>query len=175
LIFWELLCVSCLTFHYACRSGKMIPGIDETNGPASVLMNDQGGDNKFKGKIFLGPIMHETLSEDFIRRLKAFKAVLAEVETIPLENTIDHFRRDHDPEKALRHWEHMAKVYAATMAEYRHLSLAQKKEVLGFLFWPSLEDDHLARYKVLPLEMIIWIAEEHLGQHSSNGHSGLEK
>jgi hypothetical protein len=133
------------------------------------MMNDRSGDTKAEGKIFLGPIMHETLSEDFTRRVRAFKAVLAEVEIIPLEKTLDHFRRDHDPEKELRVWEHVAKVYAAVMAEYRHLSLAQKKEVLSFLLCPSLEDARLAHYKALPLEMIIWIAEEHLGRHSRKG------
>jgi Sec-independent protein translocase protein TatA len=44
--------------------------------------------------IQFGPIRHPVLPRDFIRRIKAFKKILGDIDSVPIEQTIDNFKRD---------------------------------------------------------------------------------
>lgn len=135
-------------------------------------MSEEGGDGRVLRQFMSGPIIHEVLSEDFVERVKAFKDILAEVETIPLENTLNSFRRDHHPEKELAIWEKIAKTYRAAMAEFGEMPLTQKKGILGLLLAVSMGDGDLDRHVSLTREMIVWVAEEYLGRHAIPGRAG---
>ena len=69
------------------------------------------------------------LPENLIERIKAFKSKLVEVELIPLEKTIDNFRRDKNPEKEISMWETIAEVYEAYVSSHVGVSLEEKIEV----------------------------------------------
>lgn len=135
-------------------------------------MSEQGDDGGVPRQYMSGPILHEALSADFVERVKAFKAILAEVETIPLESTLDSFRRDHHPEKELALWEKIAKTYRAAMAEFGDIPLEQKKGILGLLLAVSMGDNDLDRHVSLTREMIVWVVEEYLGRHAVPGRAG---
>lgn len=81
--------------------------------------------------IELGPIRHAVLPDTLVARIRAFKGVLAEVETMTLEETIDHFQRDKFPEAQVAYWEAVAERYAAVTRKYPRLTLEEKKELFG--------------------------------------------
>jgi hypothetical protein len=61
--------------------------------------------------INVGPIRHPVLPADFIKRVRAFKKVLGDVDRASLEKTIDNFKRDADPESELVIWERIASTF----------------------------------------------------------------
>lgn len=59
----------------------------------------------------IGPIRHPVLPPDFIARVKAFKTKLGDVDKFSLEQSIDNFKRDADPEGELAIWERLAGTF----------------------------------------------------------------
>jgi len=55
-----------------------------------------------------GPIRHPVLPDDFIERIKAFKKILSDFDAVSLEQTVDNFKRDTNPESELLIWERIA-------------------------------------------------------------------
>ena len=58
-----------------------------------------------------GPIQHRALPVGFIDRVKALKARLGDVDSVPLEKAIDNFKRDAYPEHELEIWERIANTF----------------------------------------------------------------
>lgn len=56
-------------------------------------------------------IQHKELSEELIERIKAYKEILADVEPSSLEQALDDFKRDRNPENEVRVWEKIALTY----------------------------------------------------------------
>jgi hypothetical protein len=87
-------------------------------------------------KIQPGPIQHEFLPDDMVKRVKAVQAVFAEVDQTPPEKWIEDFKRDMNPERELAIWEAMAGAFTA----YNHsqnLPLSKRKELFGILLTRS--------------------------------------
>ena len=121
-----------------------------------------------------GPVIQPPLASEFVRRVEAFKAILAEVETIPLERTLDSFRRDHNPEKELALWEKIAGTYQDSLAEFGDLSPEKKKGILGLLLGITAGSSDFEHHSALTPDMIVWIVEDFLGRHIKKGRAGLE-
>jgi hypothetical protein len=96
-----------------------------------------------------GPIQGDALSDEQMARIRALQAVFVEVDGQAVEQWVDNFKRDADPDKELRVWERMAKAYR-TYCGGKHLSAAAKKDVYRVVLLRSMasEQDVLERVKL---------------------------
>lgn len=83
-----------------------------------------------------GPIRHKKLPKLLIERIKQFKTILSEVETTPLDETLNGFKRDMQPEREVQIWEVIAKIYKENTNET--MSLAEKKEIFKNLLLSTM-------------------------------------
>jgi hypothetical protein len=88
----------------------------------------------------IGPIRHLVLPPDFIARVKAFKTKLGDADKFSLEQYIDYFRRDADPEGELAIWERLAGTFELFVA-HNPTTGAIRREVLKVLVGTSLGMD----------------------------------
>jgi hypothetical protein len=87
-----------------------------------------------------GPIQHEELSAEQLRRIEHLHELLAEVDPSSLETWTDNFKRDMHPDKEIAVWERIAKAYTNYTSQ-RKLSLDAKKDVLQTLLVASMSSD----------------------------------
>ena len=83
-----------------------------------VLVQDPDG-NRFwvsPDSLKEGPLRSE-LSEDQIRRITRFQSVLEEAYPTSLDETLENFRRDQNPETEIRLWEHMTELFERELGE----------------------------------------------------------
>lgn len=80
-----------------------------------------------------GPIRQEVLPEGFIVRVQKFKEILKEVETFSLEETISNFQRDHNPEKELAIWEHIASKYSECLSNNPEMDADQRRQIYSVI------------------------------------------
>lgn len=85
------------------------------------------------------PVRQETLPEGFIKRVIEYKEILKEVDTTTLEETINCFQRDIDPEKELFIWEKIAEIYIENTENENYL-IEEKKEIFKRILLASLGD-----------------------------------
>lgn len=110
-----------------------------------------------------GPIRHRTLPEDFVRRVKAMKAILSEVDPSPLAETLDEFKRDANPERELVIWERIASTYALFVSYEDIEDLPTKKEILSVLLGVSMDQEKFLEMKYLGPEQIRKLARNYKG------------
>lgn len=93
-----------------------------------------------------GPIRRDALSDEQMARIRPLQATFAEVDGQTVEQWVDSFKRDVDPDQELRVWERMAKAYQA-YCDGRKLSTETKKEVYRVVLLRSMasEQDVLER------------------------------
>jgi len=84
-----------------------------------------------------GPIRHGSLTETQLARIRTLRGTFREVDEQPLEEWIDNFKRDLDPDRELRVWEQMAKAYQG-FCDKRQLSREAKKEVYRVVLQRSM-------------------------------------
>jgi len=88
-----------------------------------------------------GPVRHLELPTAMIERIAAFRKILADVDTTPLQTSIENFKRDQHPEKELEVWERIAKMYQLFLAHNPTDDLATKTEVYRVLLGASMGVD----------------------------------
>ena len=102
-----------------------------------------------------GPIRHESLSEDFLARVRKFHSMLAEVDGMTIEERVDCFRRDLHPENEIVVWEAIARAFER-FCRARDLSADAKRDVYSLLLMRSMttEAETLKRvdFKALSLD-----------------------
>ena len=84
-------------------------------------------------KLERGPVRHPTLPEDFIRRVKAVKAILADVDPSSLAEILDSFKRDAHPERELVIWERIASTYELFVSHEGIKDVPTKMDVFSVL------------------------------------------
>ncbi len=96
-----------------------------------------------------GPIRREQLSAEQLKRIAAVREMLGDVDTSPLEQWVDDFKRDADPDRELAIWEAMARAYVRCTAD-RNWPLEKRKELFGILLVGSgaPPDEALAHLKL---------------------------
>jgi hypothetical protein len=99
-----------------------------------------------------GPIRRDALSDEQMARIRSLQATFADADGQTVEQWVDDFKRDSDPDQELRVWERMAKAYRA-YCDGRKLSTGAKKEVYRVLLLRSMasEQDVLERAKLKEL------------------------
>jgi hypothetical protein len=81
-----------------------------------------------------------TLTSDQITRIKKAHAILGEVDTSSLDQTIGDFEKDRDPEREIRIWESIADGYQSYCSRHQ-LSEEGKTDVFGLLLLRSGTSD----------------------------------
>lgn len=99
-----------------------------------------------------GPIRRDALSDEQLARIRTLQATFAEVDGQAVEQWVDNFKRDADPDRELRVWERMAHAYRA-YCEGKQLSAAAKKDVYRVVLLRSMapEQDVLKQVKLAEL------------------------
>jgi hypothetical protein len=99
-----------------------------------------------------GPIQRDALSDDQMARIRSLQATFVEVDGQPVEQWVDNFKRDADPDKELLVWERMAKAYRG-YCEGKKLSAAARKDVYRVVLLRSMasEKEVLERVKLAEL------------------------
>ncbi len=90
-----------------------------------------------------GPPRHAILPEALVDRIKRFKEILKEVETMSLEQTLYNFRCDKNPENEVAIWEDIAKSYEQQTSNHSELTLEAKKDIYRKIFVSSSEEHPL--------------------------------
>jgi hypothetical protein len=104
-----------------------------------------------------GPIRHPVLPDGFIERIRAFKAILGDVDGASIDQTIDNFRRDVRPESELVIWERITSTFEAYLSRNPTTDRSIRKEVYSVLLGASagveeFEDiKHLSAHQIKQL------------------------
>jgi hypothetical protein len=85
-----------------------------------------------------GSIRHPSLYEALLKRVRACNKVPGEVAEDTLDEIIDDFRRDTDPEREIQLWERIARIYRSFVAENSITDLHVKQEVFSVVLGSSL-------------------------------------
>ena len=124
--------------------------------PGCTLIEDDSGE-----KFWIDPSLLEKaepsgrLSDDQIRRIKAYKKILGDIDPASLEKTIEDFRRDGDPESEIRVWEKIARLFDEEVKSRKSPSRRERKLLLEVLLHCSMAGTDqvltvLPRAKTLP-------------------------
>jgi hypothetical protein len=87
------------------------------------------------------PPRHESLPVDLVERIKNFKEILREVETMSIEQTLYNFRCDRNPENEVAIWEGIAAKYNEYLLAHPQIDLNQKKEIYKQFLVESSEEN----------------------------------
>jgi hypothetical protein len=85
-----------------------------------------------------GPVRHPQLDPDLIERIRAFKQILAEVDTSTIDQTIDNFKRDQHPAREVAIFERIAATYQLYLSHNLTDDLATKKDIFHVLVGASM-------------------------------------
>jgi hypothetical protein len=110
-----------------------------------------------------GPIRHPVLPDSFLGRIKAFKAVLRDVDPTSLETAIDNFKRDTHPEEELAIWERIANTYQLFISHNPSSDPAIKKEVFAVLIGASMDSEDWSNIKKLNSDQINYLVANYRG------------
>lgn len=80
-----------------------------------------------------GPIRHDRLSDELLVRIKWIHEVLAEVDAMSLDASVDSFMRDVHPAREVATWQRVAVAYLAFGNRHPALTLTQEREAFGVL------------------------------------------
>jgi hypothetical protein len=87
-----------------------------------------------------GPIRHEELPLSLTARISYLQQALEEVYSQPIEEWLDEFRRDANPESEVIWWERLTRCYLA-YTETKDLSFKQKQAAFKILFALGMGND----------------------------------
>ena len=95
-----------------------------------------------------GPIRHPNLPEELVERIKSLRKVLSEVEPSSLDETLDGFKRDANPEREVVVWERISRAYETYIAD-KIFSIEVKKEVFSILLLISMGETNFSNIKYI--------------------------
>jgi hypothetical protein len=101
-----------------------------------------------------GPVRWRSLPLDLLQRIKAYKAILSEVELTTLDETIEDFTRDAHPEREIAVWEHIAQTYAMFLFHNPTTDVAIKHDIFSVLLMTSLDMDDWSEIRHLTPDQI---------------------
>jgi hypothetical protein len=110
-----------------------------------------------------GPIRRQILPDSFVDRIKAFKAILRDVDSTSLETAIDNFKRDTHPEEELAIWERIANTYQVFLSHNPSSDPAIRKEVFAVLIGASMASEDWSNIKKLNSDQINYLVANYRG------------
>lgn len=103
-----------------------------------------------------GPIRHDTLPKNIIRRIQIIHFSINDVFPYSLVDRINDFRHDMHPEREVQVWESIVSTYLRVI-ENKNLELEDKKEVLETLLVASygpIEEEYFSECRYVTAQMI---------------------
>jgi hypothetical protein len=100
---------------------KCVPYEEGKVGPRNWTLVEIEGKGRFwvdPASLKPSPPRHQ-LTPEQIERIRAFKEVLGDHDPSTLEQALDNFSRDHDPDAEIAIWEHVAEVWSSEIAARR--------------------------------------------------------
>ena len=96
-----------------------------------------------------GPVQRDSLTDSQMERVRALQKVFVEVDGQSVDQWVDNFKRDLNPDRELAIWEKMCSAYSA-YCDDRDLNIDAKKEVYKVVLLRSMtsEADVLQRLKL---------------------------
>ena len=88
-----------------------------------------------------GPVVHENLSEAQLEKIMRIQRVLAEVNPSTLEETIDDFKSEQNPDKEIAIWLAMANAYEKFTGNHKGLDRNKKEEAYNLILMRSMENE----------------------------------
>ncbi len=89
--------------------------------------------------IQMSEVVHDTLTEDQINKIKKIQSIFEEVYPVSLEETITNFKRDLHPDGEIDVWLQMADAYEKYISSKKNkLDLNTKKEVFKLILSRSM-------------------------------------
>ena len=106
---------------------------------AVVVEDIQSGQTQWvdPNELQQGPIQRETLTAEQLQRIAAIRETFVEIDDQTIEQWVDNFKRDLNPDSELAIWERMAKAYSR-YCDHRQLDLETKKEVYKVVLLRSM-------------------------------------
>jgi hypothetical protein len=101
-----------------------------------------------------GSIQHRALPVGFIDRVKALKARLGDVDSVPLEKAIENFKRDAYPEHELEIWERIANTFQLFLSHNPTDDPEIRKDIYKVLVCASMGMEDWSNIKHLSTEQI---------------------
>lgn len=92
--------------------------------------------------------------DNFTNRVRAFKAILADVEPSSVEETLENFQRDANPEIELGVWEQIVLRYQWYLNANPGLTQLEKKDVFAVLLGLSMGAQDFSNIKNLSAEKV---------------------
>jgi hypothetical protein len=112
--------------------------------PTALPTAKAGGEGRVKWvdpkTIQPGPIRRDSLTDEQMARIRALQATFVEVDRQTVDQWVDNFKRDADPDKELRIWERMSKAFRA-YCDGRKLSPEAKKDVFSVVLLRSMASE----------------------------------
>ncbi|MCD0464778.1 hypothetical protein [Flavobacterium sp. ENC] len=90
--------------------------------------------NKFQ----LNKVVHDSLTQEQIEKIKTIHNVFAEVDKSSLEQTITDFKRDLHPDNEIKIWLQMAKAYEGYLSKSKK-SIEEKREIFKLILLRSTQ------------------------------------
>ena len=78
---------------------------------AKKVQEEEADSDSNMGNLRLGPIIHESLSEEQIEKIKFIQETFEEVYPVSLDETITNFKRDKNPDSEIKVWLSMANTF----------------------------------------------------------------
>ena len=101
--------------------------------PSDVILGSMNRKRIDPSKLKPGPIRHEHLSLSLMARINYLRSTLQEVFPQSMDEWLDAFRRDANPEAEVKWWERLARCYRG-YSDKRELSAEQKKALFSVVF-----------------------------------------
>ncbi len=140
----RVLLVALCTASAACDRASQQPATKQNDGGRVEWVDPN--------TIHPGPIRRDSLNDEQMARIRALQAIFVEVDGQTVEQWVDNFKRDADPDRELRVWEQMAKAYRG-YCDGRQLSAVAKQDVFRVVLLRSMssEQDVLESVKLKEL------------------------
>ena len=115
----------------------------------SCKTNDKRDDSSVKtvkaSDLIASPVVHDTLSQVQIEKIKKIQIAFQEVNPSTLEETIINFKRDQHPDSEIAVWLTMADVYEKFTSIRTSLDIEKKKEAYELILIRSMMDETEAK------------------------------
>jgi hypothetical protein len=99
-----------------------------------------------------GPIRHETLTPDQMRRIAVLQKTFGDVDPTPLEEWVDDFKRDRNPDREIAIYEAMAQAYTGYCTRHSVTPEARMEVYKLVLVRSRAPDDEVRR--TVPLKVL---------------------
>jgi hypothetical protein len=121
---FSILPIAVVLFLFSCEANK------EENKTIQTVNPDE---------IRLGEIVHDSLSEDQIKKITRIQSVFSDVYPVSLEESISNFKNDLNPDNEIHIWLMMADAYENYLnSKQQTLDLETRKEVFKLILSRSM-------------------------------------